>query len=304
MINPAIKLRHLQTFVEIARQRSVLRAAEVLHISQPAVTKTIRELEEALTVKVLERDGRGIRLTRQGETFLRHATATLTAFRQGIDSVSQDMADAAPLVRIGALPTVSARIMPRAVNHFLAGEPNVRLKIVTGENGVLLDQLRAGVLDLVVGRLADAERMKGFSFEHLYSERVVLVVRPEHPLLAETAIFPRLGAFPVLVPTQSAIIRPVVDRFLVTNGIDDLPVRIETISDAFGRVFVSNSDAVWIISEGVVANDLATGLLERLPVDTQDTRGPVGLTMRADFAPAWPFTAFMQAIRHAVDEIA
>ena len=105
-----VKFRHLRTLVEVARQKSVGRAAEVLHVSQPAVTKTIRELEEALGVSVFERDGRGIRMTRTGEVFMQHAGLAVSALRQGIDSVALAGAKVGPPLRIGALPTVSTRI--------------------------------------------------------------------------------------------------------------------------------------------------------------------------------------------------
>src|SRR5690606_10896266 len=119
LIHSRVKFRHLHTFLEVARQKSIVKAAEILNVSQPAVTKTIRELEEALGVAMFEREGRGIRITRYGEVFLRHAGASLTALRQGIDSVSQDLFDMAPPVKVGALPTVSTRIMPRAMSLFL-----------------------------------------------------------------------------------------------------------------------------------------------------------------------------------------
>ncbi len=183
MIDSRVKFRHLQTFVEVARQKSVMKAAELLHVSQSAVTKTIRELEQVLGVDVFERDGRGIKITRYGEVFLRHAGAALTALRQGLDSVSQEQFAEAPPIRIGALPTTSSRIMPRAMELFLKEKTWSRVKIVTGENAVLLEQLRVGDLDIVLGRLAGAEKMAGFSFEHLYSEQVVFVVRAGHPLL-------------------------------------------------------------------------------------------------------------------------
>lgn len=300
MIDTRIKFRHLQTFVEVARQRSVMKAAGVLHVSQPAVTKTIRELEEVLGVAVFERDGRGIRITRYGEVFLRHAGAALTALRQGFDSVSQVRDGNAPPIRIGALPTVSTRIMPRAVALFLAEETGVRIKIVTGENAVLLEQLRVGDLDLVVGRLAAPERMTGFSFEHLYSERVVFCVRAGHPLSAAgRSVFAGLASYPVLMPTRGSIIRPFVERLLIANGVAELPTQIETVSDAFGRAFVRTSDAIWIISSGVVAGDIEAGHLAALDVDTTETMGPVGLTMRADSVPSLPQSILMQAIREA-----
>ncbi|MGH6859116.1 MAG: pca operon transcription factor PcaQ [Phyllobacterium sp.] len=297
MIENRIKFRHLFTFLEVARQKSVMKAAEQLNISQPAVTKTIRELEEALGVAVFEREGRGIRITRYGEAFLKHAGASITALRQGVDSVSSERSGDGIPVRVGALPTVSTRIMPRAMQLFLDEKTASRIKIVTGENAVLLEQLRLGDLDLVVGRLAAPDRMTGLSFEHLYSEQVVFAVRAGHPLLGSDGIFASLGSFPLLMPTRGSIIRPFVDRFLIVNGIGSLPTQIETVSDAFGRAFVRISDAVWIISAGVVAGDLAEGRLAALAVDTQDTRGPVGLTVRADVIPSLPLSILMQTIR-------
>ncbi|MCF3641159.1 pca operon transcription factor PcaQ [Rhizobium sp. TRM95111] len=305
MIDSRIKFRHLQTFVEVARQKSVMKAAGLLHVSQPAVTKTIRELEEVLGVPVFERDGRGIRITRYGEVFLKHAGAALTALRQGFDSVSQALSGEAAPIRVGALPTVSTRIMPKAMMLFLREETGARIKIVTGENAVLLEQLRVGDLDLVVGRLAAPEKMTGFSFEHLYSEQVVFCVRAGHPLLGRGgSVFAGLDAYPVLMPTRASIIRPFVESFLIANGIAGLPTQIETVSDSFGRAFVRASDAIWIISEGVVAGDIADGILAALPVDTGATKGPVGLTMRADAVPSLPLSLLMQAMREVAGDIA
>ena len=304
LINSRVKFRHLHTFVEVARQKSVVKAAEILHVSQPAVTKTIRELEEALGVAMFERDGRGIRITRYGEVFLRHAGAALTALRQGVDSVSQELFDSAPPVRIGALPTVSTRVMPRAMTLFLAEKTGSRVKIVTGDNAVLMEQLRVGELDLVVGRLALPEKMTGLSFEHLYSEQVVFTVRAGHPLLdAKRSIFEGFADYPVLMPTRGSIIRPSVEQFLIANGVASLPTQVETVSDAFGRAFVRSSDAIWIISTGVVAADIEDGVLATLPIDTSETRGPVGLTIRADANPSTPLSILMQTIRQAAAEI-
>jgi LysR family pca operon transcriptional activator len=304
MVERSIKFRHLQTFLEVARQRSVGKAADVLHVSQPAVTKTIRELEGALDVKLFEKEGRGIRITRYGEVFLRHAGASVAAIQQGIDSVSRAQTNSGPPLRIGALPTVSARIMPKAIQLFLAEETGSPVKIVTGENLVLLDQLRVGVLDLVVGRLAAPEQMTGLSFEHIYSEQVVLVVRREHPLLkAKSFNFSRLREFTILMPTRGSIIRPFAERFLLAHGIAELPVEIETVSDAFGRALLRQSDAIWIISEGVVAGDLADGTLMKLPIDTSETKGSVGLTTRADTEQSPAVEIVARTIRETVKEL-
>jgi LysR family pca operon transcriptional activator len=304
MVENRIKFRHLQTFLEVARQRSVGRAADVLHVSQPAVTKTIRELETVLEVRLFEKDGRGIRITRFGEVFLRHAGASVAAIQQGIDSVSRAQASSGPPLRIGALPTVSARIMPNAIQLFLDEKTGSPVKIVTGENQVLLEQLRIGVLDLVVGRLAAPEQMVGLSFEHLYSEQVVFVVRRGHPLLEGKSFnFARIRDYTILMPTRGSVIRPFAERFLLAHGIAELPVEVETVSDSFGRALLRRSDAIWIISEGVVAGDLEDGALAALPIDTSETRGSVGLTTRTDVPGSPAVEIVARTLRETVREL-
>jgi LysR family pca operon transcriptional activator len=105
------------------------------------------------------------------------------------------------------------------------------------------------------------------------------------------------------MPTRASIIRPFVESFLIANGVASLPNQIETVSDSFGRAFVRASDAVWIISSGVVAMDVADGLLAFLPIDTSETKGPVGLTMRTDAIPSLPLSILMQTIREAAEGV-
>lgn len=304
MIGQGIKFRHLSTFLEVARQRSVGRAAEVLHVSQPAVTKTLRELEGALGVRLFEKEGRGIRITRYGEVFLRHAGASVAAVQQGIDSVSRAQANSGPPLRIGALPTVSARIMPQVVQNFLGEGTGSPIKVVTGENLVLLDQVRLGQLDVMVGRLAAPEQMTGLSFEHLYSEPIRFIVRPDHPLLRQKRFdFTRVRDYTILMPTRGSIIRPYAERFLLAHGMAELPSEIETVSDSFGRALLAQSDAIWIISEGVVARDLRDGTLATLPVDTSETRGSVGLTTRTGAEQTSSVQIFARTLRETVREL-
>ncbi len=117
----------------------------------------------------------------------------------------------------------------------------------------------------------------------------------------DDTIFDHLANYPVLMPTRNSIIRPFVERLLITNGVGSPPTQIETVSDAFGRAFVRDSDAVWIISEEVAAHDVAEGKLVALPIDTSETTGPVGLTMRTDMVQTAPLQILVQTIREAAD---
>lgn len=299
-LSDQIKLRHLEVFLEAARLKSVSRAAEALSLTQPAVSRTLRELETATGRTLFERDGRGIRLSPFGEMLLPHAGAAMAATRAGLDTlVGLGAASGAPL-RLGALPTVSSTLIPSAVAAFRSTGVPSRLWITTGENRVLLDQLRRGDLDLMVGRLPAPELMLGLSFEPLFKDRVTLVVAAEHPLLDGALTAERLGGYPMLLPGPDSIIRPYAERLFMEHGLPLPGDAIETVSDSFGRAFTRDHGAVWVISRGVVAPELARGLLVELPLDTTTTLGSVGIMRQADAAPHMCAERFARALRGAV----
>ena len=99
------------------------------------------------------------------------------------------------------------------------------------------------------------------------------------------------------MPSREDITRPIADRLLIANGIGGLERRIETVSSDFSRAYLKQSDAVWIISYGVAALDIAAGDLVELPVDVSATLGPVGMTTRADDRPTPIVTQFMKVTR-------
>lgn len=280
-ISRRIKIRHLEAFVEVARQKSVGRAAITLSLTQPAVTRTIRELEQIVGAPLIERDGRGIRLSHQGEVFLSHAGSGLAAVRGGMAALANVATVAGPPLRIGALPTVSATIMPGAVADFLASGLKSPLMVTTGENRVLLDQLRKGDLDLVMGRMPAPENMASLRFEQLYRDRVVFIVSKTHPLAGQRQVAADiLSRHPVLVPPAGSIIHPFVERVMLEQGMAPPSQPVETVSDSFGRAFLRSTDAIWIISRGVVAAELGSGEFVALPIDTGSTMGAVGLITR------------------------
>ncbi len=297
-----IKIRHLQALVEIARQKSLKRAAEVLHLTQPAISKTLKELEEILETPLMHRDRGGVRMTAAGDVFLQSAIASLNALEQGLTGLSRVRDGGPSRIAVGALPSVAARVLPLASQTFGALLPDVTLTFEEGPHGFLMDRLRRGALDLVVGRMGPPASMMGVSFAQLYSEQVVFVVRPDHPLMAR----PRLvdvARWPVIFPTEGSAIRPLVDRLLLAEGMTAFPNRIETVSGAYGRELVRSSDAVWVISEGVVAADVAAGSLCTLSVDTSLTAGPVGIMVRAEEELSMPVRQFWRSIRASVEQL-
>ncbi len=286
MSHSAVRLRHLRTFVSVARQNSVVRAASELAVTQPAVSKTIKELETILGVELLSRSRRGAFLSPYGELFLRHAEASLAALRRGVEEVEGAASPSALPVRVGALPTVSARLLPEAIRRYMTHSLGAVPRVVTGPTDYLAGQLRQGGLDIVIGRMGEADAMTGLVFEHLYSEPIVFVVRAGHPLAGAAFQPGALALYEALLPPPGSVIRPTLDRLFAAANLP-APLRvIETVSLAFSRTYVLSTDAFWCISEGVVLDDLNKGALQRLAIRTEETRGPVGITMRAGLLPS------------------
>lgn len=303
ILDPRIKLRHLVSFIETVRQDGVGPAAIALGLTQPAVSKSLGELEEVLGVALFDRSRRKLALTDFGEIFLRHANAAVSALRQGVDSIAQ-VRGAEAVIRLGALPTVEVEVVPQAVARFAAGPMACRVHVESGPSAHLLALLRSGGIDFVVGRMPDPEIMAGLAFEHLYSERLVLAVRPSHPLAASGQADLRIiENFPALVPPRGAIIRPTVDALLVAAGAGRPAHEIETVSNSFGRAYALLTDAIWFISRSVVAADLERGDLVELPIDMAASHGAIGITTRAGSAFDLAAMALMDAVREVARDI-
>lgn len=290
-----VTYRHVRCFLEVARLQSVQQAADALAVSQPAVSKTLRELEERLGAALFERAGRRLRLTPAGRIFQKHAGLSLTELDRGIRAIRGPVGGG--VVSAGVLPTVATRVLPRAALAFARIMPDATLRASTGPNHYLLSQLREGRLDLVVGRLAAPAEMAGLVFEQLYAEAVVAVVRAGHPVLEAPAA--DLADWPLVLPPPGAIIRPVVEQYFLTHGRELPRPQVETVSLALGRGLVRDSDAVWFISRGVVADELATGAVVALDLGGLPLAGPVGLTLRSGQTVPDALTALMQALRDA-----
>lgn len=285
MIDRRLKVRHLQAFVEIAHQKSLKRAAEVLSLTQPAISKTLKELEEIAGVTLLERSRSGVMMTAEGEVFLKHAANSLSELDQAMNSVSALHMGQQGSLAIGALPSVAARLLPPAIRIFEQDFPDVTPRIEDGPHGYLVDCLHARSLDLVIGRLGEPDTMSGLSFAQLYVEDAVVVCAPEHPLYKTKHLarnLTELASHQIIYPTAESAIRPLVDRAMIANGINEFPNRIESVSATFGRSLTLAGTALWIISSGVVAADIASGRLVALPVDMGLTNGPIGIMTRSE----------------------
>ncbi|WP_057517812.1 LysR substrate-binding domain-containing protein [Salmonella enterica] len=300
LFSQRIRLRHLHTFVAVAQQGTLGRAAETLNLSQPALSKTLNELEQLTGTRLFERGRLGAQLTVPGEQFLTHAVKVLDALNTAGQALNRKEDASADVVRVGALPTAALGILPAAIGRFHQQQKSTSLQVATMNNTMLLAGLKSGEIDLGIGRMSDPELMGGLNYELLFLESLKLVVRPGHPLLQETITLSRVMEWPVVVSPKGTVPRQNAEALLQSQGCKMPAGCIETLSASLSRQLTVDYDYVWFVHSGAVKEDLRQATLVSLPVPTQSAGEPIGILTRVDIPLSTGAQMLIAAIRKSM----
>ncbi|EKQ7339903.1 LysR family transcriptional regulator [Salmonella enterica] len=300
LFSQRIRLRHLHTFVAVAQQGTLGRAAETLNLSQPALSKTLNELEQLTGTRLFERGRLGAQLTVPGEQFLTHAVKVLDALNTAGQALNRKEDASADVVRVGALPTAALGILPAAIGRFHQQQKSTSLQVATMNNTMLLAGLKSGEIDLGIGRMSDPELMGGLNYELLFLESLKLVVRPGHPLLQETITLSRVMEWPVVVSPKGTVPRQNAEALLQSQGCKMPAGCIETLSASLSRQLTVDYDYVWFVPSGAVKEDLRQATLVSLPVPTQSAGEPIGILTRVDIPLSTEAQMLIAAIRKSM----
>jgi len=270
-----------------------------LNTSQPALSRSLRELEGLLGRALFQRGASGLVLTAEGERYRRHVGAALAQIEAGTREARGQTQ--APMVRLGLLPNMMRGLAPLATARFKAQSPLTNVRIRWAQLSTLTEELQRGEIDMILGRLLGMEHMSGLSFEQLFTEELIFVAPAGHPLAAlreVTLEMVNLGE--VVVPLPQTIIRREMDRFLVSRGFGGFDRTVECISFEFTRAYLRKVPAVACLPIGAVRRELASGQLVRLPVAGDALAGPVGITTASGRRPSLPAQRFAEVLRALV----
>jgi LysR family hca operon transcriptional activator len=212
-----MELRHLRYFTAVAAHGSFQRAAENLHVTPPALSRQVKDLEEELGVILFQRGKNLITLTPAGETFYEEAREVLARVDQAVQRVRGETKDAA--LRVGYVPSLVAGLMPRAIEKFQADTPRVRLELSDLSPREMVERAAAGRLDLVIMPAGLESALRAYVWTDLRELDSVLVLPESHPLAKLKKIPPArlrglplrgLGRinFPEYAPRLRAILKP------------------------------------------------------------------------------------------------
>ena len=177
-----MELRHLRYFVAVAEEQNVTRAAARLHVSQPPLSRQIRDLEDELGVALFEHGARAVRLTEAGHVFLTEAQAVLRRAAEAVQTVKAVADGQHGEIHVGYAPSLTVQLLPRALRFFQETNPGIRVHLHDLSTQEMLRGLRDGKLHVALLVEASPKVLAAFRFEELQRHAVCVAVHPAHRL--------------------------------------------------------------------------------------------------------------------------
>jgi len=276
-----MELRDIEYFEEIAEQRHLGRAAERLGLSQPALSKSLRRLEEAMQVKLFDRNAKGLELTAEGSLLLARARDLRLSLRNVAREVSELSEGRAGHLRIGVGPSIPTRLISNALARLLVEAPRVTARLTISDADEIIPALRKGELDLNINLML-LSPPDGLCYVQLYEDEAVVCASRTHRLSGRSKV--SLDELSRERWTQSEPALPTpqrVHRVFEEHGLPRPKVALESRSLAVRLQAVASSDLLAYTSRHVVEQALADGYaLAMLPVPELVWWRPVGAIHR------------------------
>jgi DNA-binding transcriptional LysR family regulator len=286
----------MRSLIAIAESPSIESAARRLDVSQPSLYRPARDLERELRRSLYHRTAQGVTTNAQGAELARRFQVALREIEYGLEELYAAQGSVVSRIVIGNIPHSGERVLSAAVDAFLASYPTAHVQVVDGHYDVLLNDLRAGKLDLLFGVLRRPAWAIDVKEELLFENPYVVVARVDHPLSKVKKITPReLARYDWIMPEAGAPRRQAFERMLV--GLPSLPkVSIETTSLAIYRSILASSDRLTLMSR-LAARSNESAALTALPFRSPHLRRSDGVASRIDWHPTNVHFRFLQLLR-------
>ena len=303
-IRAGLKLRHLQVLVALDDLRNQGQVAALMNVTQPALSRAISELQADMGHQLFERTGRGLRPTLYGECLIRHARRILQDLQDTGEELHALATGTSRKIRVGALPASASWLLPRALTLFKQASPKSAIAVREATMDVLLNELRLGHLDLIVGTLPLRQTDTDLEEKPLFEDATVLVVRVGHPLgRGKTALdWCQLVKFSWVLPPHDSLLRQPLLTAFVSNRVEPPTDFVETLSLNVTLNYLQSSNAIASMPESLAHKYAARGALAVLPIELPLLVRPVGLLWLRGHSAGDP--AFIDCLEQAARELA
>ncbi len=298
------KLHLLRAVDAIEAQRSLLKASTVLSVSQPALTKALKEVEDILQMRLFDRHSRGVEPTKAGVAFVRSARRVLAEMRRLDEELDWLPNPNGAIVALGALPVAATGVLPGILARFRVSNPEIKIRLQQGRTEDLLPHLISGDLDLIVGRLYEPAAPDGLRREPLWAEPISILARAGHPIFSRKKVtVDELRRYELVLPTVSQRVGQEIEQLL---SLLDLAPMTSMRSSSYGfiREMLHATDMISVMPRLMMLGDLLRGTLKvvRLPVPAPPR--PAGLILHSDRPLTEAGDAFVACLRAYITEVA
>jgi DNA-binding transcriptional LysR family regulator len=300
-----VTMASLRAMIALADAGSYAEASATTGLAQPSLHRAIRDLSLALKRTLVERRGKGIALTEQGRRTARGFRLARAELESGLSELAALGGRETGRIAVGAMPLCRARLLPTAVAAFHQKHPESETVIVEGSFRELIEPLRDGQIDVMIGALRSTAPADDVVQSALFVDRLVVLGRKGHPLAksAGKVTTADLAHYPWTISAPGTPLRILWDKLFASTGVRPPRIPVESGSVIANREILRKSDFLTLLSPDQVAVELEAGWLTLICEAPQNLERTIGFTTRTGWRPTAVQTNFMQCIEATANSI-
>ena len=278
---PRLQLKQLRQLQLISERGSIRQAADDLSVTQPALSRSIRLLEDDLGIKLMHRGPRGVELTESGTVLVENAKLIEANLRSTTEQLDELHGAGQGTVRLGVGPYEGTTIAHLAIARLLEARPRTVIQVIEGNYESLLNQLLAGEIDIMLGPQDESGPVDGLIGEVLTYTTPVIAVRSQHPLASEKEVtIGMLAKAEWVMAIRGQEARTRRDNFFTRHGYEPPDCKLESLAGPLSAALLLERDVVALLPKPLISYQIDLGLVRVLPVPTDEFRLPVQLPTR------------------------
>lgn len=262
--------RRLQVFYTVAKLLSFTKAAETLHMTQPAVTFQVRQLEEHFNTRLFDRTHNRISLTEAGKRVYEHAEKIFELYDRLENAVRELTGEVSGVLIIGASTTIAEYLLPALLGDFKNKYPDVNVRLKVANTEAIVSMVENNVIDLGVVEAPVAN--KNLAVELCKDDQLVAIVPHDHPLAQQSVVKPEdVLKYPFISREEGSGTREVIIEYLGEHGVNTagLNIIMELGSSEAIKGAVEAGIGITILSRATMEKELKLGTLTAIPLDPQ-----------------------------------
>lgn len=283
--SPNVTIARLRALIALADSGSYGGASALTGLSMPSLHRAVNDLSLSMRRPLVERAGKIVVLTEAGQQVARSFRLARAELEAGLSEIRALKGHETRQIAIGAMPLSRARILPAAIARFLRRHPQVKVSIIEGSRGELVEPLRNATIDLMVGAVRDPMLEPDLVQRPLFEDRPAVLARVGHPLTGHHPSIQELASYSWVVAGPGTPLRSSWERMFNAAGQPLPPVPVESGSVMIIRNLLVHSDFLTLLSPDQVAVELEAGWLQVIAPAPPELSRTIGVTTRASWRP-------------------